>query len=493
MKRTLLIGLFLGLSIFSMLATSPKYEMRAVWICTNWALDWPSQPVKRASDQAKQQAELIAILDELQAMGINTVFFQARTRGEVFYASQYEPWATVLSGKSGPGYDPLEFMVEECHRRAMECHAWMITFPAGSSRQVKRQGSESLVSRHKSWCKRVADEWYLDPGNPAVEKYLTQLVGELVAKYDIDGVHLDYVRYPDDAERFPDTDSFHKWGRGYSSLMVWREANITRVVSAIYDTVKGAKPWVQVSSAPLGRYASLPGFEALWSCMEAVSQNPKAWLASGKHDFIVPMLYYQDPNYTPFLRDWATDCPQGSVASGLGAYRLDKQSGNWEVSVLQQQIEYARQVGVGQAYFRYNHLHRHTLLRQWLSAWFYRYPALTPRRDTALSPTPESPRELQAIEEGEGIALSWEASPDAFTYVVYATNDTLDPTQGEQIVMVLPREVQSYRLSGDYKHIAVTARNRYGQESHPAVWHSPCQEMEREIYKIEYYITKHKK
>ncbi len=466
--------------------------MRAVWICTNWALDWPSCPVRCDSDRFKQQAELIAMLDELQAIGINTVFFQARTRGEVFYASQHELWASVLSGREGPGYDPLAFVIDECHRRAMECHAWMVTFPAGSDRQVKRQGRESLVARHKSWCKRVAGEWYLDPGNPAVEKYLTRLVGELVARYDIDGVHLDYVRYPDKPELFPDTDSFRKWGRDYSSLRAWREENVTRIVSAIYDTVKSLKPWVQVSSAPLGRYASLPDFEASWSCMEAVSQNPKEWLASKKHDFIVPMLYYQEPNYTPFLYDWIKDCTSLCVASGLGAYRLDSESGNWELSELQRQIMEARRCGVGQVYFRYDHLHRHTALRQWLSSWFYRYPALTQKCDESSS-IPAAPEDLQVSQEGEGITLSWEPTVEAFTYVVYATNDTLDLLQGEQIVTVLPRNVTTHKLSHDNKHIAVTARNRYGRESIPAVWHLPYQEKRREKYEIKNYITKHKK
>ncbi len=467
--------------------------MRAVWICTNWALDWPSQPIKCAADKAKQQAELVAMLDELQAMGINTVFFQARTRGEVFYSSQYEPWASALIEKGAPGYDPLTFVIEECHRRAMECHAWVVTFPAGSNRQVKRQGRESLVARHKSWCKQVAGEWYLDPGNPAVETYLIQLMSELVANYDIDGVHLDYVRYPDKADRFPDRDSFRKWGGAYRSLAAWREANITRVVSAIYDTVKSVKPWVQVSSAPLGRYASLPTFEASWSCMEAVSQNPKAWLTSGKHDFIVPMLYYQEPNYTPFLYDWATDCPSGSIASGLGVYRLEQESGAWELSILQQQIERARHLGAGQVYFRYEHLHRYTALRQWLSAWFYRYPALTPRKEIAQSVSPVSPEGLQVDEEGGGITVSWLPVTDAFTYIIYATDETLDISQGEQIVAVLPREETTYRLPYACKHIAVTARNRHGQESLPVTWYSPHRESKSEKYNLKYYITKHKK
>ena len=208
MKKRLSKFLSVCLFSISMFAVSPKYEMRAVWLTTNWGLDWPSRPVRTLSDVRIQQQEMLDILDNLQAMGINTVFFQARIRGEVFYASQYEPWAMVLSGGRNPGYDPLAFVIDECHKRAMECHAWLITFPVGSNRQIKKMGQTSVVSRHRSWCKQQSGEWFLDPGNPEVEGYLKQLVHEIVSKYDVDGIHFDYVRYPDRAAKFPDADSY---------------------------------------------------------------------------------------------------------------------------------------------------------------------------------------------------------------------------------------------------------------------------------------------
>ena len=143
MKKRLLLFFSVCFAGLTLLASSPKYEMRAVWLTTNWGLDWPSRPMHTPVDARRQQQELVEILDRLQALGINTVFFQARIRGEVFYPSQYEPWAAVLSGGRNPGYDPLALIVDECHKRAMECHAWLVTFPVGSNRQVKRQGSRS--------------------------------------------------------------------------------------------------------------------------------------------------------------------------------------------------------------------------------------------------------------------------------------------------------------------------------------------------------------
>lgn len=485
MKKRLLLFIVLCLACVSLHASSPKYEMRAVWLTTNWGLDWPSRPIRRPADVARQQRELVDILDRLQAMGINTVFFQARIRGEVFYASQYEPWAGVLSGGRNPGYDPLAFVVDECHKRAMECHAWLVTFPIGSNRQVKKQGRTSMVARHRSWCKQSAGEWFLDPGNPEVRSYLTGLVSEVVSKYDVDGIHLDYVRYPDDARRFPDADSFRKWGKGATSRTRWREQNITATVTAIYDEVKRLKPWVKVSSSPLGRYASLPGFPASWSCMEAVHQNPKYWLQAGKHDFIAPMMYFKEENYYPFLYDWAEACPAGSVASGIGVYRLDRANGNWSLDEIRRQIETTRQVGVGQAYFRYENLYRHTALSQWLTAWFYRYLALTPRCVGAPVRKVEAPGALQVEPLAGKSLLSWQPVDEAFTYIIYATDDSLQVDAGEQIAAVVPRTDREWILPATYRHYAVVARDRYGNESRPAVWSAP--EIEIGKYEIKLY------
>lgn len=488
MKKRLLLFFSVCLVCLTLCASSPKYETRAVWLTTNWGLDWPSRLARTPADARRQQQELVDILDRLHALGINTVFFQARIRGEVFYPSQYEPWAAVLSGGRNPGYDPLAFVIDECHKRAMECHAWLVTFPAGSNRQVRKQGSKSVVSRHRSWCKQVSGEWFLDPGNPAVRDYLTGLVGEIVSKYDVDGIHLDYVRYPDNARRFPDADSFKKWGRGEASLARWREENVTATVSAVYDEVKRLKPWVKVSSSPLGRYASLPGFPASWSCMEAVHQNPKRWLHAGKHDFIAPMLYFKEENYFPFLYDWAESCPAGSVATGIGIYRLDRENGNWSLDEIKRQIEATRQAGVGQTYFRYGNLHKHTALSQWLAAWFYRYPALTPRLVGAPAQAVTTPAPLQ-VEATEGCTrLSWQPVDEAFTYVVYATDDSLQVEAGEQIAAVLPGTDRAWVLPGSYRCLAVVARDRYGNESRPAVWERP--RVEPGKYEIKLYSHK---
>ena len=161
------------------------------------------------------------------------------------------------------------------------------------------------------------------------------------------------------------------------------------------------------------------------------------------------------------------------MASGIGVYRLDRANGNWSLDEIRRQIETTRQVGVGQAYFRYENLYRHTALSQWLTAWFYRYPALTPRSVGAPVRKIEAPASLQVEPLAGKSLLSWQPVDEAFTYIVYATDDSLQVDAGEQIAAVVPRTDREWILPATYRHYAVVARDRYGNESRPAVWSAP--------------------
>ena len=192
-----------------------KREIRGVWLTTIYGLDWPHQPAKTEDTRIKQQQDVCEILDRLQEANFNTVFLQARMRGDVIWRSAIEPASKTFSGKYGllPGYDPLAFVIEECHKRGLECHAWFVTFPLGTDKSVKEQGKLSVVKRHPKLCKRHNGEWYLDPGVPGTMDYILSLVKELVNGYDIDGIHFDYVRYPEQARSFPDKIQYRKYGK----------------------------------------------------------------------------------------------------------------------------------------------------------------------------------------------------------------------------------------------------------------------------------------
>jgi uncharacterized lipoprotein YddW (UPF0748 family) len=135
------------------------------------------------------------MLDRLKEAGINTVFLQTRVRGTVIYPSAFEPWDDCITGRAGkaPGYDPLEFAIEECHKRGLQLHAWVVTIPIG---KWKKLGCAQLNKKHPNMVKRIGEDGYMNPESPKTAEYLAKICKEIVDNYDVDGIHLDYIRYP---------------------------------------------------------------------------------------------------------------------------------------------------------------------------------------------------------------------------------------------------------------------------------------------------------
>ena len=456
-----------------MAVASPKYEMRAVWLTTNWGLDWPSRPASNAQEAKLQQDELCVLLDEVASLGFNTVFFQARIRGEVFYDSQIEPWSRIVSGKSGrsPGYDPLAFAVAECHRRGLECHAWIVTIPAGSVRQAKLQGSQALSARCPDMCVKLKGEWYIDPGHPQAAEYIATLAEEIAGRYDVDGIHLDYIRYPHEEGAFPDSHTYNCYAPADVSLEEWRVDNITHIVSTVCDVVKGIDEAIMVSSAPLGRYTQIEGFPLSdWCCTGGVSQDVIGWLDDGCNDFVAPMMYYRDVNFYPYLYDWVertTDV--GYIVAGLGIYRMERSEGNWALDDIVCQLKATRHYGAaGQALFRAKQLLRFPDLSLFLAGNFYRYPALLPPMINVNAPMSESISDLVLKSGHSGDTLVWKPVETAVRYAVYASvTDSVDVTDAAQLLYTWVNDTTVALPPYRYKSFAVTAIDAFRRETQP--------------------------
>lgn len=182
----LILFIFLyALALFPV-SGQPKYEIRATWLTTLGGMDWPRTKAGSATGIQRQKKELCDILDRLKAANFNTVLLQTRLRGDMIYPSSIETFAESLTGYTGrnPGYDPLAFAIEECHKRGMELHAWIVTIPAGNTRQVKLLGRNSIVQRNRKICKLYKGNWYLDPGNPETKEYLSRIVKEITSQYE---------------------------------------------------------------------------------------------------------------------------------------------------------------------------------------------------------------------------------------------------------------------------------------------------------------------
>ena len=456
----------------------PKQEIRAVWLTTIYGLDWPTRTASDWDGRERQKQELRNILDRLHEANFNTVFVQARLRGDVIYRSKIEPLSAVFAGSYGqwPGYDPLALVVEECHKRGMECHAFFVTFPVGTERMVREQGGASVVRRHPELCLQHRGSWYLDPGQPGTTDYLLSLVDEVVRNYDIDGIQFDYIRYPENAATFPDNESYRRYGRG-QRLNDWRRGNINRLMSRIHDRVKQLKPWVQVSSSPLGKYSKSGRTpNAKWTAYEDVFQDPKAWLQAGKQDMIVPMMYYRRSDFYPFVSTWLEQSGQRNMVAGLGAYRLSRSEGDWNLSDISDQITYVRkQGGKGCAFFRAGFvIGNEKGLYNELKNRFFKYPAQLPPL-TWMSSThaaPCEPQEVHVTRERGGLRLRWEGSPDCLYTLYYAQADSIDLASARSILATGIRTNEWFLpINADAEReytFCVTASNRYRIESRPS-------------------------
>ena len=466
-----LLALLVSLAAAAQTPLLPR-EYRAVWFTTLQGLDWPKQPATSTAATERQQQELCRLFDQLQTAGINTVFFQARIRGTVAYPSHIEPWDAVFAGRVGksPGYDPLAFAIDEAHKRGMELHAWVVAFPSEKFATVKALGRQSLARRRPEMCCKSNDQYILDPGVPETADYLASICREIAQNYDIDGIHLDYIRYPESAVAFNDSKTYKKYGGG-RPLADWRRENVNRVVRAIHKAVKREKPWAKLSCSPVGKYADLPRQSSKgWNARDAVYQDAVAWLNDSLMDALFPMMYFDGQHFYPFVLDWRERCPERAVAPGLGIYFLSKNERDWPLEVVSRQLTYLRDWKMnGYALFRTRFLTDNTKgLCDWLANFYNDKPALTP---PALAPAATAPVAPDVeLELGEhDVQLSWTPSNRiGVRYNVYRLLpdgvETLSLRQDSASLHLTPALPASRHLP-----YAVCAIDRYGRESEPAI------------------------
>lgn len=438
--------------------SQPKREVRAVWLTTIGGLDWPHTYAQSPTSIAKQQKEFIGILDKLRRANVNTILLQTRIRGTVIYPSQYEPWDGCLSGFPGrsPGYDALGFAIRECHKRGMELHAWVVTIPLG---KWTKEGAANLRKKYPKLCIKQGDECYMNPEMTGTAKYITDICEEITRNYDIDGIHLDYIRYP---ETLPvKGDANH------------RRAHITNIVRNIHDAVKRLKPWVKMSCSPIGKYSDLARYSSHgWNARETVSQDAQMWIQSGLMDQLYPMMYFKDNQFFPFAIDWQ-ECSQGrTIAPGLGIYFMSPSEKDWSVDIIQREMSVLRQNGLGHAYFRSKFFTDNLKgLYDFACNDFDAYPAIVPAMTWQCGISPSTPQNVSVDKVGNYDILKWCKSVDRsdspyITYNIYASSTRpVDTDNPQNLIATMVRDTVAAFMNRTQKYYAVTAMNRYGNES----------------------------
>jgi uncharacterized lipoprotein YddW (UPF0748 family) len=407
MKRSL----FIYLLFFSRIAFSqPKYEFRAVWIATVDNIDWPS---RGNYNTELQKAEFIRQLDMHQRNGMNAVIVQVRPACDAFYPSSIEPWSEWLNSQQGrapvPYYDPLEFMINETHKRGMEFHAWCNPY-----RAVFQIGHLSVVShgsrkhrtviwvdgssispnhvsrKHPDWIMTYGDTKYLDPGNKEVQVYVNSVIRDMLSRYDIDAIHFDDYFYPYriGGVEFPDNASYIKYGQGMDKD-TWRRSNVDSVIVMLHRTIQEVKKNCKFGISPFGVWRNLSK-DSLGSDTRAGQTNYDdlyadilLWLKNGWIDYVAPQMYWEfEQKNAPFgvLLDWWSknhfDRPcyigLGIFRAGSNIYWRDKNQLPRQLHAIREHSDIGGEVYFSSTSFFSNSYGWNDTLRE----NFYNYPAL---------------------------------------------------------------------------------------------------------------------
>ena len=320
-------------------APMPAREFRAAWAAVVHNIDWPSA---KGLSSGQQQAELRAILDRMASLNMNALLLQVRPHSDAVYLSSKEPWSPWLSGTMGrsPGYDPLAYAIREAHARGIEVHAWFNPFRALSNASHPTSGNH-VCKAAPHITKRYRNLVWCDPAAPETRSRAFAAILDVVARYDIDGVHLDdyFYPYPEGGKVFPD-------GRSPGV----RRRIVDDFVQKLYGDVKRAKPWVRVGISPFGIWRpGVPnGIEAGIDAYEQIGCDARKWLAKGWVDYLAPQLYWRDqPRKQSFsaLLSWWRQQGSRPVWPGIATTRIGGPEDGRPASEITHQVDLSRRIG----------------------------------------------------------------------------------------------------------------------------------------------------
>lgn len=470
-------------------AAMPKAEMRAAWIATVENIDWPV----KGADPAAQKQQYIDLLDQLQSVGMNAVIMQIKPTADAFYPSEYGPWSEWLTGVQGkdPGYNPLEFLIEETHKRNMEFHAWFNPYRVSMKDDINLLVENHPARQHPEWVESYGGKLLFNPGIPAAQKFILDGVMEVVKNYDIDAVHFDdyFYPYPAGGVDFPDNDTFAEYGDGFTNKGDWRRDNVNQFVKDVSEAIKAEKSYVKFGISPFGiwknKSASAPdGSETNGlSSYDSIYADSKKWIDEEWIDYITPQIYWYR-GYAPAAYDklieWWSDVTAGKnvqLYSGQAVYRINTVDSWLDPEEMPNQIKYNRSFDEvsGSMYFSAkwfadNPLNFSDRLREDL----YRLPALVPTMPWIDNTAPSAPVGVTAKNEREGVKLNWRSKDDETYYAIYRFEDKEplnieDPAKMVKTVRKLEGAVQTYldttvAEDGKYTYV-ITAVDRLHNES----------------------------
>ncbi len=426
------IAIALPISVAAQSTPDPKFEFRSVWLTTAGGLDWP-----KSTDPIEQQNSLRTIIRQAKAMGLNAITFQVASRGDAYYQSARLPWSSQLTGVIGrnPGWDPLQFLIDECRVQGMEVHAWFNALNVGGATVNEPDAPRHITQTNPEWVESRNDGNFLNPGYPGARDWVVANVKELVDNYDIDAVNFDFLRYPTNG--FTNDFGLHlQYGGAYNNIGEWKRFNVTDITKRVAQYVAQEKPWVKVGSAPIGHYKTSGGWPALFA-FSGVYQDSRGWLRDGWNDYIMPQIYWKiysgpftnSPEHSWIVKDYARETYGRHVYVGIGAYV------DGTIQQLPAMIDTSRVSGLkGQVYFRWGNVYAFNVQTGSVGPQIqYRRPAIVPVMSWRSQVAPTQPANAAGIKSGAVVSLQWERPSHSdngdtlIRYAIYRTTGSVAP------------------------------------------------------------------
>ncbi|MCD8032290.1 MAG: family 10 glycosylhydrolase [Bacteroides sp.] len=465
----------------------PKREFRAAWI----------QSVNgqfRGIPTETLQQNLIDQLNSLQEAGINAIIFQVRPEADALYESSLEPWSCFLTGEQGkapdPYWDPMQFMIDACHQRALEFHAWINPYRVKTN-LIHELAPTHIYHKHPEWFVTYGKQLYFDPALPESREHICKVITDILERYDVDAIHMDdyFYPYPVAGEPFPDDESFARYNNGFTDRGDWRRNNVNVLIKQIHETVRGVKPWVKFGVSPFGVYRNQSS-DPLGSQTQALQNyddlyaDVLLWAKEGWVDYNIPQLYWQighpRADYEVLVDWWAKNTGNRPLFIGHSVMNTVEHADpqNPDINQLPRKMALQRSYQTiggscqwpASAVIENKGRYRDALIRE-----YHKYPALPPVFDFMDNTPPGKVKKMKTSWTSDGYMLFWTPSPAkdemdrAVQYVVYRFDnkekvDLDDPSH----IVAITRD-PFYKLPYDggktrYRYV-VTALDRLHNES----------------------------
>ncbi|MCF0159633.1 MAG: family 10 glycosylhydrolase [Bacteroidaceae bacterium] len=467
----------------------PKREFRGAWIqCVNGQF--------QGMGTQQMQETLTQQLDELQRCGINAILFQVRPEGDALYASRYEPWSRFLTGVQGqppsPYWDPLQWMVDECHKRGLELHAWLNPYRA-KTKTTNALARTHAYQIHPERCFWYDDMILFDPGQEVNRRYFCQIIKDILDRYDVDGIHIDdyFYPYPVAGKKLPDMDTYAANPRGFGNIDDWRRDNVNLLIKEIHELVCKTKPWVKFGVSPFGIYRNrkndpngsdtngTQNYDDLYA-------DILKWVEEGWVDYNIPQIYWEighkAADYDTLIRWWSSHAGRRPLFIGQDVERTVKAADPENPSTNQMPRKYMLQrmlpnvAGSCQwpaSSVVNNSGNYGTMLKQ----VYHATPALQPLMPFIDNRAPGKVKKAKVVRTSDGPMLFW-TEPSyrsemdrAARFVVYRfkKNESIDLEDPAHIVAITPNTYFKLPPSdGSTPHTyVITALDRLSNESRP--------------------------